>query len=47
MFRSRDPHIHVQYSIIHPFQAKVSYVNFHPIEVVSRYREPQLQAGEN
>ena len=23
-----------------------SYLNFHPLEVVSRYRDPQLQAGE-
>ena len=22
-------------------------LNFHPLEVVSRYREPQLQVGEN
>ena len=26
---------------------KKSYLNFHPIEVVSRYRDPQLQVGEN
>ena len=24
-----------------------SYFNFHPLEVVSRYRDPQLQVGEN
>ena len=24
-----------------------NYLNFHPPEVVSRYREPQLQVGEN
>ena len=29
------------------FPAKVSYLNFHPLEVVSRYRETQLQVGEN
>ena len=23
------------------------YLNFHPLEVVSRYRDPQLQVGEN
>ena len=22
-------------------------LNFHPLEVVSRYRDPQLQVGEN
>ena len=27
--------------------AKHSYRNFHPLEVVSRYRDPQLQVGEN
>ena len=25
----------------------ISYFNFHPSEVVSRYRDPQLQVGEN
>ena len=23
------------------------YLNFHPFEVVSRYRDPQLQVGKN
>ena len=27
--------------------AKLYYPNFHPLEVVSRYRDPQLQVGEN
>ena len=27
--------------------AKLSHLNFHPLEVVSRYRDPQLQVGEN
>ena len=27
--------------------AKSSNLNFHPLEVVSRYRDPQLQVGEN
>ena len=26
---------------------KLSYLNFQPLEVVSRYRDPQLQVGEN
>ena len=30
-----------------PFPAELSYLNFHPLQVVSRYRDPQLQAGEN
>ena len=25
----------------------LSYLNFHPLEVVSRYRDPQRQVGEN
>ena len=25
----------------------IENVNFHPLEVVSRYRDPQLQVGEN
>ena len=29
------------------YNAKLSYFNFHPLETVSRYRDPQLQAGEN
>ena len=35
------------YIQINPFPAKLSYLNFHPLEVVSRYRDPQLQVGEN
>ena len=27
--------------------ANVSFLNFHPLEVVSRYRDPQLQVSEN
>ena len=25
----------------------ITYLNFHPLEVVFRYRDPQLQVGEN
>ena len=32
---------------INPYPAKLIYVNFHPLEVVSRYRDPQLQVNEN
>ena len=31
---------------INPFPAESSNLNFHPLEVVSRYRDPQLQVGE-
>ena len=30
-----------------PYSAKLIYYNFQPLEVVSRYRDPQLQVGEN
>ena len=29
------------------FPAKSSYLNFHSLEVVSHYRDPQLQVAEN
>ena len=29
------------------YPAKLPYMNFHPLEVVSRYRVPQLQVAEN
>ena len=32
---------------LNPFPAKSIYLNFHPLEAVSRYRDPQLQVGEN
>ena len=32
---------------INTYPAKVIYLNFHPLEVVSRYRDPQLQVDEN
>ena len=30
-----------------PYPAKLIYLNFQPLEAVSRYRDPQLQVGEN
>ena len=33
--------------MINPYPAKLIYLNFHPFEVVSRYRDPQLQVGKN
>ena len=32
---------------LHPLPSKLSYFNFHPPEVVGRYRAPQLQVDEN
>ena len=29
-----------------PYPAKVIYLNFHQLEVVSRYRDTQIQVGE-
>ena len=33
--------------LLNPYPAKLLYLNFHPLEVVSRYRDPQLQVAEN
>ena len=33
--------------LINPEDAKLRKFNFHPLEVVSRYRDSQLQVGEN
>ena len=33
--------------LISPYYAKSIYSNFHALEVVSRYRDPQLQVGGN
>ena len=33
--------------IINPLTAKLLNLNFHPLEVVSRWRDPQLQVSEN
>ena len=30
-----------------PLTAKLFNLNFHPLEVVSRYSDPQLQVSEN
>ena len=32
---------------VNPHPAEVIYLNFQPLEVVSRYRDPQLQVAEN
>ena len=31
------------YNIFNPFLAKLPYLNFHRLELVSRHRDPQLQ----
>ena len=36
-----------QLTIINPYAAKVIYLNFQPLEAVSRYRDPQPQVVEN
>ena len=33
--------------MINPYPAKLTHLNFHPLEVVSRYRDPQLRVAEN
>ena len=37
----------VSHYIINPFPAELNNLNFHPLEVVARYRDPQLQVGGN
>ena len=37
----------LQTKILNPLTAKLSNLNFHPLEVVSRWRDPQLQVSEN
>ena len=37
----------VQWLSLNPLPVKLVYVNFHPLEVVSRYSDPQLQMGKN
>ena len=32
---------------INPLAAKIFNLNFHPLEFVSRWRDPQLQVSEN
>ena len=32
---------------VSPESAQLNHFNFHPLEVVSRYRDPQLQVAEN
>ena len=32
---------------LNPEPAELIYLNFHPLEVVSRYRDQQIQVGEN
>ena len=41
-------HLHlVMPTSINPPPAKLNNLKFHPLEVVSRYRDPQLQVAEN
>ena len=39
--------MHFHFNPYHHDHAKLIYFNFHPLEVVSRYRDPQLQVAEN
>ena len=34
-------------SLFNPLNAEIKNLNFHPLEAVSRYRDPQLQVAEN
>ena len=37
----------LDWNLSNPYPARLVYLNFHPLQVVSRYRDPQLQVGEN
>ena len=37
----------IRITAVDPYHAKLINLNFHPLEVVSRYRDPQLQVAEN
>ena len=39
--------LHLRRNRFNPSPAKLTNLNFHPLEVVSRYHDPQLQVGEN
>ena len=46
---STEPHTTANYKTgmhTNPCPATVIYLNFHPLEVVSRVRDPQLQVGD-
>ena len=49
--RAQGTHTHSMPSLlkndINTYPAKVNNLNFQPLEVVSRYRDPQLQVAEN
>ena len=38
---------HLNFLLINPLTAKLFNLNFHPLEVVSRWGDPQLQVSEN
>ena len=37
----------VETDLVNPYPAKLKDINFPPLEVVSRHRDPQLQVGEH
>ena len=44
----KQPHSKPKFSSgINPLTAKLFNLNFHPLEAVSRWRDPQLQVSEN
>ena len=32
---------------VNPYPTNLIYLNFHPLKIVARYSDPQLQVGEN
>ena len=43
----RRMYVNPTYFVINPLTAKLFNCNFHPLEAVSRWRDPQLQVSEN
>ena len=42
-----ETYLHFSVNWLNLLLAKLCNLNFHPLEVVSRYRDPQLQVKEN
>ena len=39
--------INIQYDCVNHLGTNLKDLNFHPLQIVSRYRDPQFQVGEN
>ena len=46
-FWSQRVHVFTSQALFNPYPAELNNLNFHPLEVVSRYRDLQLQVAEH